>query len=118
MIGTIELERLTLSCIVGILPHERVTEQEIFLDLAMELDFAPAAASEDVHETVDYVEAAKLATELCRERRFQLVETMAEELAAALLERWEAVQRVRVAVHKPAAVPQARDTVVRVERQR
>lgn len=118
MIGTIELERLAIRCIVGILPFERVTEQDIFLDISMDLDFAAAAASEDVRDTVDYASLAESLATLVRERRFQLVETMAEACAASVLETRPQVRRVRVAVHKPAAVPQAADTRVRVDRVR
>jgi dihydroneopterin aldolase len=118
MTGTIELERLAVRCIVGILPFERVTEQDIFLDVAMELDFAPAAESEHVSDTVDYASLAKDLSALVRERKFQLIETMAESCAALVLDAHPRVERVRVAVHKPAAVPEAKDTRVRVDRVR
>jgi dihydroneopterin aldolase len=118
MTGTIELERLAVRCIVGILPFERVTEQDVFLDVAMDLDFAPAAASEHVGDTVDYASLAVDLSVLVREEKFQLIETMAESCAALVLDFHPRVERVRIAVHKPAAVPQATDTRVRVERVR
>jgi len=118
MTGTIELERLAVRCIVGILPFERVTEQDIFLDVSMDLDFSPAAASERVEDTVDYASLAQSLSTLVKEREFQLVETMAESCASLVLDSHARVERVRVTVHKPAAVPQAADTRVRVERVR
>lgn len=118
MIGTVELERLEIDCIVGILPFERTAEQKVFLDVSMDLDFAPAAASEHVSDTVDYTEIARELTELVRARKFQLIETMAVEAVDLILERHETVVRAGIVVHKPAAVPQARDTVVRFERSR
>ena len=113
MTGTIELDRLEIDCIVGILPFERVTEQKVFLDVSMEIDFGPAAASEDVANTVDYTVVSRELTELVRESRYQLIETMAVECAQLVLDRHQIIDRVSIAVHKPAAVPQARDTVVR-----
>lgn len=118
MIGTIELERLAVRCIVGILPFERVTEQDVFLDIAMDLDFAPASNSEHVTDTVDYAALAVDLSLLVRERKFQLIETMAESCAELVLDSRACVERVRVTVHKPAAVPQAMDTRVRVDRVR
>lgn len=118
MTGTIELDRLAVRCIVGVLPFERVTEQDIFLDVSMDLDFAPAAASERVADTVDYASLAGSLSALVRERKFQLVETMAESCASLVLDSHPRVERVRVVVHKPAAVPQAADTRVRVDRLR
>ena len=118
MIGTIELERIPVRCIVGIFPDERVQEQMIFLDVSMELDFAPAAASETVSDTVDYAGVADELEALVVAGRFQLIETMAERCAAHVLAAHAIVQRVRIVVHKPAAVPRAQDTRVSVERGR
>lgn len=116
MIGTIELERVRIECIVGIHPHERVQEQTIEIDVAMDIDFAEAAGTECVDATIDYTEVARVLAELVVERKYQLVETMAEEAASLVLGSWPRVQRVEIVVHKPAAVPQARDTRVRVVR--
>jgi 7,8-dihydroneopterin aldolase/epimerase/oxygenase len=118
MTGTIELERLEIDCIVGILPFERVAEQKIFVDVAMELDFAPAAASEDVADTIDYTVVSRELTELVRERKYQLIETMAVECVELVLARHPSVREASVAIHKPAAVPRAKDTVVRFGRTR
>jgi 7,8-dihydroneopterin aldolase/epimerase/oxygenase len=118
MIGTIELERLEIDCIVGILPFERVTEQKIFVDVSMELDFAPPSASEDVADTIDYTVVSREITDLVRERKYQLIETMAVECVDLVLSRHTTVDRAAIAVHKPAAVPQAKDTVVRFGRSR
>ena len=118
MIGTIELERIPVRCIVGIFPNERLEEQQIFLDVSMDLDFGPAAASEMVTDTVDYAGVADELEALVIAGRFQLIETMAERCAAHVLSTHAIVQRVRVVVHKPAAVPRAQDTRVGVERGR
>lgn len=118
MIGTIELERLEIDCIVGILPFERVTEQKIFVDVSMHLDFAPAAASEDVVDTIDYTVVSRELADLVRERKFQLIETMAVECVELVLSRHPAVGKASISIHKPAAVPQAKDTVVRFGRSR
>ncbi|MCB9496568.1 MAG: dihydroneopterin aldolase [Fibrobacteria bacterium] len=118
MIGTIELDRIGIRCIVGIHDFERIQEQDIGIDVSMDLDFAPAAASECVEDTIDYTLVASTVRDLAVEGRFQLIETLAERAASLILEKWPRVQVVRVVVHKPAAVPAARDTRVRVERRR
>ncbi len=118
MIGTIELEHLEIDCIVGILPFERVQEQKVFVDLAMDLDFHAAASSEDVSNTVDYTVISRQLSNLIQDRRFQLIETMAVECARLVLDHHLAVQRVSISIHKPAAVPQAKDTIVRFELRR
>lgn len=118
MMGTIELEQIRIRCIVGIHDFERVQEQSVGIDVAMETDFAEAAATEHIDATVDYSAVARELTELAVQRRFQLIETMAEEAAKLVLERFPRVSTVGITVHKPAAVPEATDTRVKVVRSR
>ena len=118
MLGTIDLQRLPIRCIVGILPRERAEEQQLFLDISLDLDFAAAAASESVEDTVDYAALADEMEALVVAGRFRLLETLVERCAEQVLERHPAVERVRVTVHKPEAVPRAGDTRVSVERAR
>lgn len=114
MIGTIGLHNLTIRCIVGIYPHEREAVQELFVDLEIDTDFDAAAASEIVDDTVDYDHLAALVTGLAAERRYQLIETFAQEAVTDILARWPAVRAVRIEVRKPAAVPAADASFVRL----
>lgn len=118
MLGTIELDSLAIPCIVGIFPFERIQEQPVLVSLAMDLDFAPAAASESIEDTVDYATLAESIHHLVREAKFQLIETMAEEIARFVLASHLQIETIRVTVHKPGAVPQAKDTRVSVKRSR
>ena len=118
MTGTTGLQGLRVECIVGIHPHERETRQSVILNLEMDYDFATASASEAIGDAVDYAGVASQVTELAERRGFQLIETMAEETAALVLARFPRVQRVRLEIRKPAAVPAAACSLVRVERAR
>lgn len=118
MMGTIELRELHVHCIVGIHPHERQNTQDVYLDIKMDFDFAPAAASEDIHKTIDYTGVASAVTNLIVEKKFLLIETMAEKCAQLLLDSYAQIERVAIAVKKPAAVPQAKTTIASVERKR
>lgn len=118
MIGTTGLQGLRVECIVGIHQHERETRQSVILDIEMDYDFAAASASEAIGDAVDYAGVASQVTELAERRGFQLIETMAEESAALVLARFPQVQRVRLEIRKPAAVPAAACAFVRVERAR
>ena len=118
MIGTTGLFQLHVDCIVGIYPHERATTQSVLLDIELDYDFAPAAASDAIPDAVDYDQVAAGVTELLQTRRFQLLEAMAEHTAAMLLEREPRVRAVRLTIQKPAAVPAAKASFVRVARTR
>ena len=118
MIGTTGLQGLRVDCIVGIYEHERQTRQTVIMDIDLDYDFAAAAASDRIGDAVDYDRVASGVTELAERRAFQLIETMAEETAAMLVARLPQVRRVRVEIRKPAAVPAAACSFVRVERTR
>lgn len=118
MTGTTGIHNLRIDCIVGIYPHERAQTQTVFLDLELDYDFAPPAASDAIPDAVDYDGVVAMVTELVQARRFQLIEAMAEATAAMLLERVPVVDAVRLEIRKPAAVPAAAHSFVRVERAR
>lgn len=118
MLGTTGLRQLRVDCIVGIYPHERAQTQTVFLDIELDYDFARAAASDAITDAVDYDDVTASVTALLQTQRFQLIEAMAESAAALLLDRVPVVQTVRIEVRKPAAVPTADCSFVRVERTR
>ena len=116
MIGTTGVRDLRVDCIVGIYEHERRARQTVFVDVDLDYDFAAAAASDAIADAVDYDGMVAVITDLAERRAFQLIETMAEESAAMLLARLPQVRRVRLEIRKPAAVPSAACSFVRVER--
>ena len=118
MIGSTGLQALRVDCIVGVYEHERQSRQSVVMDVELDYDFAAAAASDAIANAVDYDGVAAAITELAERRGFQLIETMAEETAAMLLARGPEVTRVRLEIRKPAAVPAAACSFVRVERTR
>ena len=118
MIGTTGLKSLQIDCVVGIYGHEREKPQRVIIDVDLDYDFAAPAGSDAIGDAVDYDGVASGITELVHRRRFQLIETMAEETAAMLLARLPQVRAVRIEIRKPAAVPAAACSFVRVERAR
>jgi dihydroneopterin aldolase len=118
MIGTTGLQQLRVDCIVGIYPHERAATQTVLLDIELDYDFAPPAASDAIPDAVDYDHVAANVTALLQTRRFQLLEAMAEHTATMLFDRDPRIQAVRLVIQKPAAVPAADASFVRVARTR
>ena len=118
MTGTTGLKGLHVDCIIGLYEHERIAEQALLGDGELDYDFAVPAASDAIVDAVDYDRVARGVTALARQRAFQLIETLAEESARLLLAEFPQVQRVRLEIRKPAAVPAAACSFVRVERVR
>ncbi len=107
----IELRGLRLSAIVGVLPHEREQPQPLELDLDIAVDLAPAGASDDLADTVDYGALCAIAEAVVSESRCELLEALAERVAAAVLAADARISRVTVALRKlRPPVPQPLDT--------
>jgi dihydroneopterin aldolase len=86
----------------GCLPAERELGQEFVVDVVLGMDMRPAAAQDDLSRTVDYGALAGRLVTLVEGRPVNLIETLAERLAAVCLEH-ENVEEVEITVHKPAA---------------
>jgi dihydroneopterin aldolase len=93
----VELAGLEIPGKHGVDDWERETEQPFLYDLELEL----AEPTDDrIEETADYREVVEVVRSVSAERQFQLLESMAGAVAAALLERFP-LQRARVRVRKP-----------------
>ena len=86
----------------GVLPQERVDGQEFIIDAVLWLDFRPAAVSDDLTQTVSYADVAHRLHKIVAGEPVQLIETLAERLAAACLED-DLVEQAEITVHKPSA---------------
>ncbi len=114
-VDRIRIRDLSLQCIIGINPEERIKKQEVIINLTLYADLAEAGRSDRIGDTVDY----KVLKEGIRERveasEFFLVERLAEQVAEIAL-RPALVRRVDVCVDKPGALRYARSVAVEITR--
>jgi dihydroneopterin aldolase/2-amino-4-hydroxy-6-hydroxymethyldihydropteridine diphosphokinase len=86
----------------GVLDSERRDGQPFVIDLEVALDLAPAGGTDELARTLHYGELAEEVAEAAGRDPVDLIETLAERVAAVVLA--HAVARsVRVTVHKPDA---------------
>lgn len=117
MADRIELRGLAVHANHGVLPHETQYGQAFTLDIVCWLDFAEAAATDDLTKTVNYAELAQLAYDTAAGAPRQLIETVATEIAEAALRRYDVLHAVEVTLHKPhAPIPLVFDDVAVVAR--
>jgi dihydroneopterin aldolase len=103
----------------GVYDFERRDGQDFVVDVVLELDLAPAAASDDVADTVHYGELAEALAAVIAGEPVNLLETLAARLAATCLAD-QRVVAVTITVHKPQApvsVPVS-DLAVTIRRER
>lgn len=84
----------------GVYPEEKVTPQLFVFDVACSL--APRPAADDLATTVDYAALAARVSRVAGEGSVDLIETLAERVAATCLAE-PLVEEVEVTVHKPEA---------------
>ncbi|MDT0186450.1 dihydroneopterin aldolase [Microbacterium sp. ARD31] len=118
-IDQITLTGLTVVGHHGVYDHERRDGQEFVVDLVLDLDTTPAAASDDVADTVHYGELAEQVAAVVAGEPVNLLETLAARIAGVVLEH-PPVDAVQVSVHKPQApIPVAfGDVAVTIRRER
>ncbi len=86
----------------GVNQEERVLGQRFVVDLELFRDLSEAGRSDELSQTVNYASVFKTAREIVEGPPANLIETVAERLAATVLERFPA-DAVRVRVRKPWA---------------
>lgn len=117
MTDSITLTGLRAFAHHGVFDFERADGQEFVIDVVVSLDLRPAAGGDELGATMHYGELAEAVVAAVERDPVDLIETVAERIAAVVLAN-ERAEAVRVTVHKPSApitVPFA-DVAVTIER--
>jgi dihydroneopterin aldolase len=110
---TVSISDLSVSAVIGAYDWERDVEQTLVFNVDMATDVARAAASDRLEDAVNYAAVAALITEVVRDGRFHLIETVAERVAERLLAE-HGLTWLRVEVVKPR--PEGFSAAVTIER--
>jgi dihydroneopterin aldolase len=86
----------------GVFDHERRDGQLFVIDLTLGLDIRPAAASDDLQDTVDYGSLVGQVKTAVESDPVDLIETLAQRVAGVCLS-VSRVEWVKERVHKPGA---------------
>ncbi len=111
------LKELKAEAIIGIFDWERQVRQTVLVDLELSVDVRKAALSDRIEDTLNYKRVAKRVLEYIEQSSFQLVETLAERIAALVLQEFE-VRWVKVCLNKPGAIRGSRSVGIMIERHR
>ena len=106
---------LQIETVIGIYDWERKVRQVISLDIDMATDIQKAASSDNIDDTLSYKTVAKRLIAFVEESEFELVEALAENICAIILEEFD-VPWVRLSLSKPGAVRGSKSVGVIIER--
>lgn len=82
---TVFIKGLTIDTVIGIYDWEKKIRQDITLDIEMDFDIKNAAKSDDIKDTLDYKTIGKRIIAFVKESKFELVETLAEEICKIIV---------------------------------
>jgi len=114
-VDIVYIKALQVETVIGIYDWEREIRQRVVLDLEMGTDIRQAALTEDIESTLNYKSVSDRLVEFVSASEFLLVETMAEEIAALVMQEFS-VPWLRLKVGKPDAIAAAEDVGVVIER--
>src|SRR3989442_786678 len=95
---------------VGITEAERAQAQRLLVSVEMAHDFKGATARDNLAETIDYAAVSERVVQFGHDCQWELIETVAADLAAMILEQFSPKQ-VTIEVKK-FSIPQARYVAV------
>jgi dihydroneopterin aldolase len=98
----IELRGLRVRGHHGVFEHERRDGQEFVVDVTVWMDLAPAAASDDLTDTLHYGELAERTAAIVAGEPCNLIETVGARVADMVMADARALA-VEVTLHKPQA---------------
>ena len=101
--GYLRLVDLEVHAVIGILPHEREREQQLFFNVDIEVDFAKIAHIQGPLN-VDYSEIAEVIKARVIAKKYGLLEELLIDSGNFLMEAYPDINAITIGVAKPQAV--------------
>jgi len=102
-VDKIRIKNLEVFANHGVFEQEKKTGQIFIVDLTLLLDTRKAGQTDALKDSVDYGEVCHFIDETMKKETFDLIETVAENLAKELLLKFDKVNEVELEIKKPLA---------------
>lgn len=109
------IDGLEVYTTIGVYDWEKTITQKLVFDLELGTDIRGAASDDALAHTLDYAAISQRVIAIAQQDVVELLETLAEKVASSLMQEY-GIPWLRLTLHKPGAVPQARSVGVRIER--
>lgn len=105
-LDTIRIEKLLITCIIGMLPEERINPQRLYVDMELYADFSDVIKSDNVEDTINYAEVADLVQETAINTKAKMVEYLAGVIIEKLKNQYSPkLNGVKIRLSKPDILP-------------
>jgi dihydroneopterin aldolase len=98
---------------IGVTAGERAVKQQLSIDVEFPVAGRPGD-TDSIEDAVDYDTVARTVSEVCSSREFNLIETVAEQIADRVLEEFP-ISQVRILVRKISPIAAPRVDYVSIE---
>jgi len=102
----IEINNLKVCLCIGVTEAERAYPQMLSLDLALATDIRKASMSDQIEDTIDYMQVSQTIKSISEKSSFCLLEKFVSEVALALLDNFALIQEVHIKATKNV-IPEA-----------
>ena len=100
---TIYIQDLKFQCIIGILDFERVTTQDVIIDLVINYEYSS--------EFINYVDVVNLVKTIMKNEKFLLIEDALKSLNTKLKKEFLLIDTLDLKITKPSILPDCRVSV-------
>ena len=118
MTDLIVIEGLKVDTVIGCFTWERQILQPLLLDLKISCDLDRACRSDALEDTLNYAQICEICEQVIVDAKPKLIEHVADLVILALMQQFEAIEKINITVRKPAIIPAAQSVGIQIERQR
>lgn len=87
----------------GVLEEEKRLGQKFFVDVILYVDLKKAGETDDLNYTVNYEEVYKTIEAIVKNKRYNLLEALAEKICEEVLYSFDTIQKIDLKIKKPEA---------------
>ncbi len=110
---TLHIKGLKVSTRIGVYTWEQHINQQLLIDINIDTDLS--SCQEDLNKTLDYAALCEMVTQFVESKPFQLIETVANEVAHLIQQHFN-VSQLTVSISKPHAIKNAENIQVIIRR--
>lgn len=100
-IDYIKLSNMGFYAFHGTSKAEKDIGQRFYLDVEMYLDLAEAGKTDNIRYTVNYEKVYNIISDITKQKKYNLLEALAEDIVEGITTHFPQLERIRVKVRKP-----------------
>lgn len=114
----IVIEGLKVETVIGCFAWERQIIQPLSLDMTVSTCLDKVAYSDQLNDTLNYVQLCDVATQTIQSAKPQMLEHAALLVLEQLFAQFETIESIKIHIRKPAIIAQAQAVGICLERHR